>query len=174
MLFFSFRRNFNKSLCKNIFLESSYLRPLPLICVPPQLKISPSPTTCAVDYFQCLIFINSHSPYKFTGKPKIVSHPTSSQESLKHKSMFKFTLQRQDMWDAGGRRRTRVSGNPVGEYLHIDTAGNRGAVGGATSLMWDVCKGDRVRRREAQEGVVVAPIGDKKTTLGHPGRLSGS
>ena len=53
---------------------------------------SPSPTTCAVDDFQRLRFGNSQSPEKFTGKPKIVSHPTSSQEMLKQKSIFTFTL----------------------------------------------------------------------------------
>ena len=38
---------------------------------------------CEVNDFQRLIFGNSQSYGKFTGKPKIVSHPTSSQESLK-------------------------------------------------------------------------------------------
>ena len=33
------------------------------------------------------------------------------------------------MGDAGGRRHTRGSGNPVGYYLHRVTAGNRGSVG---------------------------------------------
>ena len=49
---------------------------------------------CEVDNFQRLIFGNSRSPKNFTGKPKIVSLPTSSQESVKHKSTFtfKFTL----------------------------------------------------------------------------------
>ena len=41
------------------------------------------PEMCAVDDFQCLIFGNSQSPHKFTGNPKIVSHPTSSQKILK-------------------------------------------------------------------------------------------
>ena len=43
-------------------------------------------------------------------------------------------IRRQYMEDNGGRRRTRGSGNPVGEDLHRVTASNRGAVGGATSL----------------------------------------
>ena len=38
---------------------------------------------CAVDNFQHFIFGNSHSYDKFTGKTKIVSHLTSSQEILK-------------------------------------------------------------------------------------------
>ena len=43
-----------------------------------------SRTTCAIDNFQRLIFVNSQSCDKFTRNPKIVSHPTSSQESLTH------------------------------------------------------------------------------------------
>ena len=89
---FFFRCNFNKSLCKNIFLVSLHSRPLPLVHAPPQMILSPSPTTCTVDYLQPLIFGNSQSTDKFTGNPRIVSHPTSSQERLKHESMFKFTL----------------------------------------------------------------------------------
>ena len=42
---FFFRHNFNRSLCKNIFLVSSHSRPLPLVRAPPQLTPSPSPTT---------------------------------------------------------------------------------------------------------------------------------
>ena len=38
---------------------------------------------CAVYDIQHVIFGNSQSSDKFTGKPKIFSHPTSSQESLK-------------------------------------------------------------------------------------------
>ena len=64
---------------------SLHLHPLPLVRATPLLNFLPSPTTCAVDNFQHLRFGN-----KFTGKPKIVSHPTSSQESLKHKSMLTF------------------------------------------------------------------------------------
>ena len=89
---FFFRHNCNKSLWKNIFFVSLQLRTSHLVCAPPQLKLSPSPTTCAVDYFQRLRFFNSRLLEKFTGKPKIVSHPTSSQEILKHKSTFTFTL----------------------------------------------------------------------------------
>ena len=64
----------------------------PLGCAPPQLPLYPSPTTCIVDDLQRLRFSNSQSPDKFKGKPKIVSHPTSSQDSLKQKSTFTFTL----------------------------------------------------------------------------------
>ena len=89
---FFFRHNCNKSLWQNIFLVISHLCASPLVRAPPQLPLSPSSTTCAVDNFQLLIFGNSQSPDKFTGKPTIVSHPTSSQEILKHKSTFTFTL----------------------------------------------------------------------------------
>ena len=64
VLFF-FRRNFNKALCKSIFLVSLHSGPLP-----PQLTLFPLPTTCTVDDFQHLRFGNSQSPNKFTGKPK--------------------------------------------------------------------------------------------------------
>ena len=89
---FFFRHNCNKSLWKNIFLVRSQSHTSPLVSAPPQLTLSFSPTTCAVDNFQRLIFDNSQSPNMFTRKPKIVSQPTSSQESLKHKSTFTFTL----------------------------------------------------------------------------------
>ena len=64
----------------------------PLVCVPPQLTLSPSHTTCTVDDFQHLIFVNIQSPKKFTGNPTIVSHPKTSRESLKHRPIFTFTL----------------------------------------------------------------------------------
>ena len=44
-------------------------------------------------------------------------------------------VRRRDMGDAGGRKRTVISGNAVNEDLQRDTSGNRGAVGGATSLI---------------------------------------
>ena len=84
---FFFRHNYNKSLWKNKFFVSS-----PLVCAPPQLRLFPSPTTCTVDHFERSRFSNSQSPNNFTGKHKIVSHPTRSQESVKHKSTFIFTL----------------------------------------------------------------------------------
>ena len=45
MLWFFFRQNFNRSLCKNIFLVSSHSCPLPLVRAPPHLTLSPSPNT---------------------------------------------------------------------------------------------------------------------------------
>ena len=53
-------------------------------------------------------------------------------------------IRRWDMGNAGERRHTRGSGNPVGWDLNRATECNRGAVGGATSLILGVCKGDRV------------------------------
>ena len=67
---FFFRYNFNKSRCKNIFLVSSHSRTSPLVFAPTQLTISPSSTTCVVDYFQRLRFENIQSPDNFTGKLK--------------------------------------------------------------------------------------------------------
>ena len=89
---FFFRHNSNKSLCKNIFLVSLHFFTSPLVHATPQLPLFPSATTCAVDDFQRFIFGNIRSPNKFTGKPKIASHPKSSQEILKHKSTFTFTF----------------------------------------------------------------------------------
>ena len=44
-------------------------------------------------------------------------------------------IRRQDMGDVRGERRTRGIGNPVGEDLQRETEDNRGAVGGAKSLI---------------------------------------
>ena len=44
-------------------------------------------------------------------------------------------IRRWDMGDAGDRRCTRGIGNSVGEDLSRATSGNRGALGGATSLI---------------------------------------
>ena len=73
---FFFQCNFNKPLCKNIFLVSFHLHNS---CAPPQLIIFPSTNICAVEDIQRLRFGISKSPDKFTGKPKIVSHPKISQ-----------------------------------------------------------------------------------------------
>ena len=65
-----FQWNFNKSLCKTIFLVRSHLRTSSLVCAPPQLTLLPSPDTCVVDNFQSLRFGNSQSTYKLTVKYK--------------------------------------------------------------------------------------------------------
>ena len=44
-------------------------------------------------------------------------------------------IRREEMADSGGRRHMRGSGNLDGQDLHRATAGNCGAVGGATSLI---------------------------------------
>ena len=44
-------------------------------------------------------------------------------------------IRRCDMGDARGGRRTRGRRNPVKEDLHRETSGNRGALGGAMSLI---------------------------------------
>ena len=80
----------------------------------------------------------------------------------------------QDMGEAMGGRRSRGSRKPVGEDLHIETAGNRVAVVVATSLILGVCKGYKVQRKGAKEGGVVTPRGNRERTSGHPGRLAGS
>ena len=46
-------------------------------------------------------------------------------------------------------------------------------MGGATYLILGVCKGDKVQKRGAKEKGVVAPRGDVKSALAHPGRLAG-
>ena len=68
-----FRHNCNKSLWKNIFLVSFHSRTSPLFCAPPQLSLSPSPTTFVVDNSQRFRFDNSQSPNKLTGNPNIKS-----------------------------------------------------------------------------------------------------
>ena len=67
---FLFRHNCNKLMWKNVFLVSLHSCTSPLVRAPPQLPLYPSPTTYAVDNFQHLVFGNSQSPDKFTGKPK--------------------------------------------------------------------------------------------------------
>ena len=58
--------------------------------------------------------------------------------------------------------------------LNIETAGNCGTLGGAMSFICGVYKGYKVRSRGAKEKGMVAPRGDRKTTLIHPGRFTGS
>ena len=47
-------------------------------------------------------------------------------------------------WETPWIRRTRGRGNAVGKDLQREMEGNCGAVGGATSLICGVCKGDRL------------------------------
>ena len=94
-----------------------------MVRVPLQLTLLPSPTTCGVDDFQCLRFGNSQSPNKFTGKPKIVSHPTSTQESLKHKSTLTFTLR---TIYPSTRSVAQPDISPDRENAHIRPSANKG------------------------------------------------
>ena len=120
---FFFRHNCNKSLWKNIFLVISHSCTSPLVCAPPQLPLLPSPTNCAVGDLQRLIFVNIQSPNKFTVKPKIVSHLTSSQESLKHKSTFTFTLR---IIYPSTRSMAQLDISPDNENTHIRPYTNKG------------------------------------------------
>ena len=79
---------------------------------------------------------------------------------------------RKDMGDVWGGRRTGGSGNTVGEDLHMETARNRGSVGGAMSYILGACKGNRIRRGRAQEGSLEATRGIRETTTVHPGSLA--
>ena len=118
-----FRHNCNKSLWKNIFLVSSHLCTSLLVRAPPQLTLSPSPTTCAVDNFQRLRFFNIQSPDKLTGKTKIISHPESSQESVKHKSTFTFTFH---TIDPSTRSMAQPNTPPDSKNTHIRPSINEG------------------------------------------------
>ena len=46
------------------------------------------------------------------------------------------------MGDDRGRRSAVGSGNAVGDELYRETAGNRGTVGGVTTTIISVCKGE--------------------------------
>ena len=75
---------------------------LPNWHLPLHLPLLQIPGMYAVGNFQRLIFGNIQSPNKFTGKPKIVSLPTSSQESVKEKSMFMFTFTLRTIYEVNG------------------------------------------------------------------------
>ena len=77
---------------------------------------------------------------------------------------------RKDVVHTRGGRIAGDSRDAVSNDLYRETAGNRGTVGGITPTIWSVCNGEGVRRRWVQEGGLVAPRGDRETTLGHPGR----
>ena len=50
------------------------------------------------------------------------------------------SVRRQELGDARGGRSVGGSGDSVGDDLYMETAGNRGTVGGATPNIWSVCK----------------------------------
>ena len=51
-------------------------------------------------------------------------------------------VRRQGVGDDRGRRSAVGSGNAVGDELYRETAGNRGTVGGVTTTIISVCKGE--------------------------------
>ena len=76
----------NKLLCNNILFVSLRLCTLPLVHAHPQLTLYTSPTTPSTAP-SC-----ARSTISNTWDLAIVGHPTSSQESVKHKSLFTFTF----------------------------------------------------------------------------------
>ena len=73
-----------------------------------------------------------------------------------------------------GYSRGRISagsgGNTVGDDLYRETAGNRGTVGGVTTNILSMCRGEGLRGVWTQEGGLVASRGDREKTSGHLGR----
>ena len=56
-----------------------------------------------------------------------------------------------------------------------DMAGNHGTVGGVTTNIRSVCRGEGLRGGWTQEGGLMAPRGNIETTSGHIGRnITGS
>ena len=72
---------------------------------------------CPVDNLQRLIFGNSQSPDNFTGKPKKVSLPTSSQEIVKQKSMFTFTFTLRTIYEVNGPSQYATDNNTILDAL---------------------------------------------------------
>ena len=66
----------------------------------------------------------------------------------------------------------RGSRNPFDKDSHRATTGNHGAVGGHYVPYLNCVKGRQGMKVGAQEGDVIAPGGDRKTTSGQPGRLA--
>ena len=74
------------------------------------------------------------------------------------------------MVDAWGRISTGRSKNAVRDNLYRETEGNRDIVGGVTTTIQSVCKGEGIQRGWTQEGGFVAPRDNRETTLVHLGR----
>ena len=131
--FFFFRHNFNKSLWKTIFLVSLQSHTSPLVCATPPTETSlftfhpfNGRTMCTVDNFQQLWFGNSQSTNNFKGKPKIVSHPTSSQEILKQQiNVYIYIAHRLPIHKVNGtpwylpRQRKNPYGTVIPATLHV-------------------------------------------------------
>ena len=79
-----------------------------------------------------IVWVGDAGTFGFNGKE--VRGDTHGVPATDHREANK-AIRRQEMGDAGGARRKRGRGNPVGEDLHRDTTGNCGSVGGANSLI---------------------------------------
>ena len=76
---------------------------------------------------------------------------------------------------ARGRSSAGSGGNAVGVDLYRETEGSCGTVSAVTTNILGVCIGEGLRERWTQKGGLVAPRGNRETTLGHLGRsLTGS
>ena len=64
---------------------------------------------------------------------------------------------RRDMGDSQGRSSAGGGGNAVGDDLYREKAGNRGTVGGITTNIRIVCRGEGLLRGWAQEEGLLAP-----------------
>ena len=77
---------------------------------------------------------------------------------------------RRDVGDARGGDSEGSGGDAVGDDLYRKTAGNHGTVGGVTTNIKSVCRGEGLKGRWMQARGLVAQIGDIETALGHLGR----
>ena len=80
------------------------------------------------------------------------------------------TYNRQDVGDAWGRISAESGRNAVGNDLYRETAGNCGTMGGVTTNIRSVYKGEGMRVGWKKEGGLVEPRGDREITSGHLGR----
>ena len=85
-----------KLLCKKILFVSWILWTPPLVHAPTQLTIPPSPTTPSTAT-ACVWYTISNAWYL-----AIVGCPTSSQESVKQKSLFTFSFTLRTIYDVNG------------------------------------------------------------------------
>ena len=78
-------------------------------------------------------------------------------------------VRRQEVGDIWGGSSVGSSGNTFTDDLYRDMTGNCIPVGGVATTIRCLCKGEGGGYR-TQEGGVLAPRGDRETTLGHLGR----
>ena len=71
------------------------------------------------------------------------------------------------MGDVCGRSSVGSIRNAVGNDLYRETSGNHGTMGGVTTYILKLCRGEELWGGWTQEGGLVAPIGDRETTSGH-------